>query len=82
MEMWQRLDSLKRSWDFAVLGRVTKNRGKVMDVEPSGDRQAVDICLMLITSKLKPTSPSAMSSTGMFMCRWLITALIGFSALG
>jgi hypothetical protein len=33
MEIWQRLDSL-RSKDFAVLGRVTRNRKKVMDVEP------------------------------------------------
>jgi hypothetical protein len=29
MQMWQRLDSLKISWDFWVLGRVTRNRGKV-----------------------------------------------------
>jgi hypothetical protein len=34
---------LKRSWDFSALGRVTRNRGKAMDVEPSGDRRAVDI---------------------------------------
>jgi hypothetical protein len=49
MEIWQRLENLKRSWDFVVLSRVTRNKGRVMDV-PSGDRQAVGICLMLITS--------------------------------
>jgi hypothetical protein len=38
MEMWQRLESLKKFWDFVVLGMVIRNRGKVMDVVPSGDR--------------------------------------------
>jgi hypothetical protein len=66
MEMWQRPNSLKRSWDFAFLGRVTRKRGKVMDVESSGDRRSVDICLALITSKQKSTNPSAMFSAGMF----------------
>jgi hypothetical protein len=73
---------LKRSWDFAALGKVTRNRGKAMDVEPSVDRRAVDICLTLITSKPRSTSPSGMSSAGLFVGRWLISALIGFSALG
>jgi hypothetical protein len=27
--MWQRLDSLKISWDFAVLGKVMRNRGMI-----------------------------------------------------
>jgi hypothetical protein len=36
MEMWQRLESLKKSWDFVVLGSVIRNRGRVMDVVPSG----------------------------------------------
>jgi hypothetical protein len=35
MEMWQRLESLKSSEDFVVLGRVTRNKGKVMFAEPS-----------------------------------------------
>jgi hypothetical protein len=28
--MWQRLDRRKISWDFAVLGRVTRNRLRYM----------------------------------------------------
>jgi hypothetical protein len=36
MEMWQRLESLNKSRDF-VLGKVTRNRGRVMDVVPSED---------------------------------------------
>jgi hypothetical protein len=41
--MWQRLESLKMSWDFVGLRRVTRNKGRVMGV-PSGDRREVDIC--------------------------------------
>jgi hypothetical protein len=33
----QRLDNLNRSWDFVVLGRVTRNKGKVICVVPSED---------------------------------------------
>jgi hypothetical protein len=61
----------ERSWDFAILGRVSRNRGKAMGMEPSGGRRAVDICLMPITSKSRSTSPSAMSSAGVFMGRWV-----------
>jgi hypothetical protein len=32
--MWQRLGSLKISWDFAVLGKVIMNRGMFMVVVP------------------------------------------------
>jgi hypothetical protein len=77
MEMWQRLESLKTSWGFVVLGRVTRNNGKVTGV-PSGDRRAVDICLTLTTSNLRSTSPSVMSSAGVFIGRWRITAVICF----
>jgi hypothetical protein len=82
MEMLQRLESFKRSRDFVVLGRVTRNKGKVIGVEPSGDRRAVDICFTLMTSKPRSTSPSAMSFAGVLVGRWQIAALIGFSALG
>jgi hypothetical protein len=37
MEMWQRLGSLNMSWDFVVLGRVTRNKGRVIFVVPSED---------------------------------------------
>jgi hypothetical protein len=44
MEMWQRLDNLNKSWDFVVLGTVTRNKGRVIYVVPSEDLRAVDIC--------------------------------------
>jgi hypothetical protein len=69
MEMWQRLDNLNKSWDFVVLGRVRRNKGRVICVVPSEDLRAVDICLALITSKPRFTSPSAMSSAGVFIGR-------------
>jgi hypothetical protein len=69
MEMWQRLDSLIRSWDFVVFCRVTRNKDRVICVVPSEDLRAVDICLTLITSKPRYTSPSAMSSEGIFTGR-------------
>jgi hypothetical protein len=41
---------LKISWDFVVLGRVIRYKGRFLDVVPSeGDRREV-ICLMLIVS--------------------------------
>jgi hypothetical protein len=50
--MWQRLGSRKISWDFAVLGKVIKKRGRFMVFDSSGgDRWVAVICLMLITSK-------------------------------
>jgi hypothetical protein len=42
MDIWQILGSLKISSDFAVLGSVERNRGKVMGLEPSGDQRADD----------------------------------------
>jgi hypothetical protein len=69
MEMWQRLDNLSRSWYFVVLGRVTRNNGKVICVVPSEDLLAIDICLTLITSKPWSISPSAVSSAGVFTGR-------------
>jgi hypothetical protein len=63
MEMWQRYWSLKISWDFAVLGRVIRYKGRFVDVDvPSeGDRREVVICLTLITSNSRVTSPSEIS---------------------
>jgi hypothetical protein len=67
--------------DFVVLDRVTKNRGRVMDVIPSRDRRAVDICLTLMTSKPRSTSPSAMSLAGVFIGTCRITAMMRLSDL-
>jgi hypothetical protein len=82
MQMWQRLDSLKISWDFWVLGRVTRNRGKVTGFESSVDRRAEDICLTLTTSKPRSTSPSDISFAGVLLGSWRNTAFTGFSDLG
>jgi hypothetical protein len=65
MEMWKRLDSLKRSWEFVVLGKLIRNKGRLMGV-PSGDLLAIDICLTLITLKSRSTSPSTMPFSGVF----------------
>jgi hypothetical protein len=63
MEMWQRYWSFK-IWDFAVLGRVIRNKGRFLFALPSeGDWREV-ICLTLITSDPRVTSPSEMSSAG------------------
>jgi hypothetical protein len=65
MEMWQRLGSLKISCNFAVLGKVIRNKGRLLVVVPSEDDLRVDvICLTLITSKPRFTSPSEISSAG------------------
>jgi hypothetical protein len=80
--MWQGLGRWKISWDFAVLGKVTKKRGRFIVLDSSGgDRRVVVICLTLTTSKPRLTSPSQMSSAGVFGGRWRITAFIGFSDL-
>jgi hypothetical protein len=79
--MWQRLDSLNSSWDLVALGRVTRNKGRVTGI-PSSDRWVVDSCLMLTTSKPRSPRPPAMSSAGVLMGRWRITALMGFSDFG
>jgi hypothetical protein len=81
--MWQRLGSLKIPWDFAVLGKVMRNRGMFMVVVPSGGEwQMAVICLTLITSKPRLTSPSDVSSAGVLRGRWRITAFMGFRNLG
>jgi hypothetical protein len=60
--MWQRLGRRKISWDFGVLGKVTRKSGRVKTlVSSGGDRRVVVICVTLITSKPRLTSPSEMS---------------------
>jgi hypothetical protein len=81
--MWQRLGRRKISWDFAVLGKVTRKRGRFAILVPSGDdRCVVVICLTLTTLRPRFTSPFDMSSAGVFSGRWHITTFMGFSDLG
>jgi hypothetical protein len=61
--MWQRLGRRKISWDFVVLGKVTRNGGRFMILDSSGgDRWVAVICFTLTTSKLRLTSPSEIPS--------------------
>jgi hypothetical protein len=80
--MWQRLGRRKISWDFVVLGKVTRNRGRFVVLGSSGDDRLVDlICLALTMSKLRFTSPSDMSSAWVLSDKWRITAFMGFIRL-
>jgi hypothetical protein len=55
--MWQRLGILKISGDFAVLGKIIRNKRRFLVVPPSeDDRWVVVICFTLITSKFRFTS--------------------------
>jgi hypothetical protein len=75
------LGSWKISWDFAVLGKVTRKRGRFNILGSSGgDRRVVVICLKLITSKPRLTNPSQISFAGVLYGRWRITAFMGLSA--
>jgi hypothetical protein len=79
----QRLVSLNISWHFDILGNVIKKRGMFTVVLPSaGDQWVADICLMLIMSVPRFTSPPEMSSAGVMNGRCYITAFIGFWDLG
>jgi hypothetical protein len=81
--MWQRYGSWNISWYFVVLGRVTRKRGRFVVFGSLGeDRQVVVICLTLTNSNLRLTSPPQMSSTGVLVGRWRMTAFIGFSDFG
>jgi hypothetical protein len=81
--MWQTLCSRKISWDFAVLGKVIRKRGRFMVFDPSeGDRRVAVICLTLIMTKPRLTSPSDMSSAWVLCGRWRITAFVGFFKCG
>jgi hypothetical protein len=83
MAMWQRLGRRKISWDLAVFGKVTRKRGRFMILGSSRDDQrVVVICLTLITSKPRSTSPLYISTAGVFKGKWRITALISLSDLG
>jgi hypothetical protein len=80
--MWQRAVNQKISRDFAVLGKVMRNRGRFMFRIPSdGYRRVVDVCLTLMMSKPKSISPSEMSCAGAFIGKWHITAMRGFRDL-
>jgi hypothetical protein len=80
--MWQRLCSRKISWDFVVLGKVIRKSWRFMVVDPTeGDRRVAVICMTLITSNPRLTSPSDISSAGVLWSRCRITAFIGFSDL-
>jgi hypothetical protein len=68
--------------DFSVLGRVTRNRGRFTILDASGDRRVDVICLTLMTSNPRSSSPSEMSWAGVLLGRWRNTALIGFSDFG
>jgi hypothetical protein len=74
---------LNISWDFGVLGKVTRKRGRfIVDVPSEDDRRMADICLTLITSKQRSINQSEMSSAGVVNGRWRTTAFIGFWDLG
>jgi ribosomal protein L36 len=63
--MWQRPFKRKISWDLEVLGRVIRNKGRLMVLGPSEfDRRVMVICLTLITSKPRLSRLSEMSSAG------------------
>jgi hypothetical protein len=65
------------------LGKVSRKRGVFTVVVLSvGDRRVAEICLMLIISKPRFTSPSEIFSGGAVNGRCRITALIGFWDLG
>jgi hypothetical protein len=67
------------SWDFAFLGQVMRNRGRLLFWVPSdSDRRVVDICLTLIISKPRSISPSDMSCAWVTIGRLRITDLISF----
>jgi hypothetical protein len=81
--MWQRLDKRKISCDFAVLGRVMRNRGRFIILDSSGvERRVAVICLTLKMSKPRLTRPSEISSAAVLSGRWRITSLMGFSDFG
>jgi hypothetical protein len=73
--MWQRFVSRKVSWDFAVLDKAMRNKGRFgVDVSSGGVRRVVIICLTLMTSNPRLTYPSDISSAGVLMGRCRITA--------
>jgi hypothetical protein len=83
MEMWQRLGRLKISCDFAILGKVTRNRGRFWVVVASSedDWHVVVICLTL-TSKPRFTSPSHVLSRGIGREVMYSQGFYGFWGLG
>jgi hypothetical protein len=60
-----------------------RKRGElIMDDPSAGDRRVTDICLTIITSKLKSSNPSEMFSAGVTEGRSNITAFISLWDLG
>jgi hypothetical protein len=56
---------LNISWDFDVLGKVIRKRGRfTVYVPPASDLRVAEICLTLITPKPRSTNLSEMSSGG------------------
>jgi hypothetical protein len=81
--MWHRLFSLKISWEFGDLVRVTKKRGRLKEWLPlSGEGRFAVICFTLRMLKLRSCRPFEMSSAGVSPGNCLITALMGFSDFG
>jgi hypothetical protein len=81
--MWHRLFSLKISWDFGDLVRVTRKRGRLTEqLPPSGEGRFAVICFTLRMLKPRSCRPFEMSSAVVSPGNCLITALIGFSDFG
>jgi hypothetical protein len=83
MEMWQKLGRLKISCDFAILGKVIRNKVRFLVVASSeGNLRVVVICLTLNNVKPQVSSPPKVSLAGVLDGRWRITASMGFWDLG
>jgi hypothetical protein len=81
--MWQRLGRLKMSCDFAVLGKVIRNKGRFLVVDSSeGDLRVVVICLTLTMSNRRFSSPSEISLAAVLDGRWRIMAIMDFCDRG
>jgi hypothetical protein len=78
--MCHRLFSLKISWDFGDLVRVTRKRGRLKEwLPPSGEGRFAVICFTLRVLKPRSCRPFA---AGVSPGSCLITALMGFSDFG
>jgi hypothetical protein len=81
--LWQKFGKHNISCTFAILGKVTRKRGRFMILDSAGgDRRVAVICLTQTTSKLRFPSPSEVSSAGVFCGRWHITTFMGLTDFG
>jgi hypothetical protein len=55
--MWQRLGRWKISWDFAVLGKVTRKRGRFIILDSSGGDRRVVVMMNSIFSDITTCRP-------------------------